>query len=114
MAPELGGSQISQLLETVPGIRSVLRSPVADAIVNTVRAAANLDEFDPADARELIQYAVRRGLISADEGDGLLADVDRVTGRRGRRAAGRRASQKPKAAGKKRPVKKSAKRAKRR
>ena len=80
MAPELGGSQISALLESVPGIASVLRSPVADALVNMIRAAARVGDFWWDDAQELVQYAIRRGLISADEGDELLADV-KATGR---------------------------------
>ena len=42
---ELGGSQITSLLETLPGIAQVLRSPVADAIVNLIRAGARLQEF---------------------------------------------------------------------
>lgn len=75
MARELGGSQISALLESVPGIASVLRSPVADAMVNIIRAAARLNGFAWDDAQELVQYAVRRGLISADEGDELLGEV---------------------------------------
>ena len=109
MAPELGGSQISQLLETVPGIRSVLRSPVADAIVNTIRAAADLEEFEPADARELVQYAVRRGLISGDEGDRVLDDVARKASRpRAKKKGG------VKKAPTRRPVKKGLRRAKRR
>lgn len=121
MALELGGSQISQLLETVPGIRSVLRSPVADAIVNTIRAAAGIEELELADVRELIQYAVRRGLVSADEGDRVLDEVEAALGRRGRRkkAAQKQATKRPKAgvkkgAARRRPVKKSAPRAKRR
>ena len=40
MATELGSTQISTLLETLPGIANVLRSPVADALVNVIRAAA--------------------------------------------------------------------------
>ena len=119
MAPELGGSQISQLLETVPGIRSVLRSPVADAIVNTIRAAADIQEFDVADARELVQYAVRRGLVSADEGDRVLDEVDAVVGKRGRRKkpaapSGRRPKAGVKKGAARRPVKKGARRTKRR
>ena len=43
---DLGKSQLSSLLETVPGLASVLRSPVADAIVNMVRAGAGLRDFD--------------------------------------------------------------------
>jgi len=72
---ELGGSQISALLESVPGIAKVLRSPVADALVAMIRAGAGLDEFRLADVDELVQYSVRRGLISADEGERVTAEV---------------------------------------
>lgn len=85
MAAELGGSQISSLLEALPGIASVLRSPVADALIKAMRAAAGLrgggggvgggGDFGPDDAEELVRYAVRRGLIGADEGDRVLAEV---------------------------------------
>ncbi len=47
MAAQLGGHQISALLESLPGSASVLRSPVADAIVNMIRAGAAEDP-DPA------------------------------------------------------------------
>lgn len=76
MPAELGGSQISSLLESLPGIASVLRSPVADALVKAIRAAAGIGEFAFEDAEELIRYAVRRGLIGADEGERVLADVE--------------------------------------
>src|SRR4029077_21127453 len=72
---ELGGSQISSLLEALPGIASVLRSPVADAVVKAIRGAAGLGEFAIDDAEELIRYAVRRGLIGPEEGDRVLSDV---------------------------------------
>ena len=75
MAAELGGSQISSLLEALPGIASVLRSPVADALIKAMRAAAGIGDFMPEDAEELIRYAVRRGLIGADEGDRVLTEV---------------------------------------
>ena len=75
MVSELGGSQISTLLETLPGIANVLRSPVADALLNVIRAAAGIGEFAAADAEELIRYAVRRGLVGAEEGERALADV---------------------------------------
>jgi len=75
MPAELGGSQISSLLEALPGLASVLRSPVADALVRAIRAAAGVGEFSVEDAEELIRYAVRRGLVGPDEGDRVLADV---------------------------------------
>lgn len=87
MAPELAGSQITALLETVPGIASVLRSPVADAIVNMIRAGAGVGEFRLEDAEELVQYAVRRGLIGAAEGDRVLQEARAAAKKR--RAAGK-------------------------
>ncbi|MGH7529505.1 MAG: hypothetical protein ACREMN_03905 [Gemmatimonadales bacterium] len=75
MPAELGGSQISSLLDALPGIASVLRSPVADALIKAMRAAVGLAELTPGDAEELIRYAVRRGLIGADEGDRVLTEV---------------------------------------
>jgi polyhydroxyalkanoate synthesis regulator phasin len=75
MPAELGGSQISSLLEALPGIASVLRSPVADALIKAMRAAVGVGDFTAEDAEELVRYAVRRGLIGADEGDRVLAEV---------------------------------------
>lgn len=75
MPGELGESQLSSLLESVPGLASVLRSPVADAIVNMIRAAAGLRDFDIEEAQELVQYATRRGLIPQREGASLLEEV---------------------------------------
>jgi hypothetical protein len=91
---ELGGSQISTLLETLPGIANVLRSPVADALVNTIRAAARIGEFAVADADELVKYATRRGLMAPEEGDRLLADVHEAERKRADRAADRAKAQK--------------------
>ncbi len=110
MAADLGGTQISALLESVPGIRNVLRSPVADALVNMIQTGAGLRPFDYAEADELIQYAVRRGLISAGEGDSVLAEVrETAQGRRSLAgtAKGEGAGSKP-AAKKPRPVAKKA------
>ena len=76
MPGELGESQLSSLLESVPGLASVLRSPVADAIVKMIRAGAGLGEFDIQDARELVQYATRRGLIPHAEGATLMEEVE--------------------------------------
>ena len=82
MPAELGGSQISSLLETLPGIASVLRSPVADALIKAIRGAVGLGEFGADDAEELVRYAVRRGLIGADEGDRVLSEVHEAVGKR--------------------------------
>jgi hypothetical protein len=86
---ELGGSQISTLLETLPGIANVLRSPVADALGNVIRAAARLTEFSVADADELIKYATRRNLLGQEEGDRLLGEVHAAEQRRADKAAER-------------------------
>lgn len=98
MAAQLGGSQISSLLESLPGIANVLRSPVADALVRMIRAGAGLGEFHQDDVQELVQYAVRRGLIGAEEGDELLAQVKGIGTKRRSGKAGRA---KPKKAAKK-------------
>ena len=82
MSAELGGSQLSSLLESVPGLASVLRSPVADAIVNMIRAGAGVGDFRMQDAQELIQYATRRGLIPTAEGSELLQEIENVAGKR--------------------------------
>jgi hypothetical protein len=115
---ELGGAQISTLLESLPGIATVLRSPVADALVNVIRAAARLSEFDIADADELVKYATRRSLLAEEEGDRLMADLqaahqkklDRIAARpKAGKAKGGKAAAKPKAKAKaaSRPVKKA-------
>ena len=86
MATELSSGAISSILEAVPGIATVLRSPIADAIVNLSRAGAGIIPFDPKDAHELIRYAVRRGLIRSDEGDRVTAEIE-VAGKAARAAA---------------------------
>ena len=104
MVSELGGSQISTLLETLPGIANVLRSPVADALGNVIRAGARLAEFHVQDAEELVRYATRRGLLGQDEGDRLLVEVHAAEQRRADRAADRERVLKAKARAKARRV----------
>jgi hypothetical protein len=87
LASELGASQISTLLETLPGIANVLRSPVADALLNVIRAGARVGEFQLADAEELIKYATRRGLVGQEEGDRVLIEVREAAQRRAEKAA---------------------------
>lgn len=72
---ELAGTQLSSLLETLPGIATVLRSPVADAMVNLIKSGSGQAAFNLADAEELLRYAIRRNLISADESDRVLAET---------------------------------------
>lgn len=105
MVSELGGSQISTLLETLPGIANVLRSPVADALSSVIRAAARVGEFNVADAEELIRYATRRGLLGNDEGDRILAEVHAAQQKRLDKAADRERAQKAKARAKGKTVK---------
>lgn len=113
----LGGQQISALLESLPGIASVLRSPVADAIVGMIRAGSGLGDFREADAKELVQYAVRRSLLGSQEGEDLLVEVKQAVKqlRAAKRAAkkspaGKKVARKPAAkAAKKKAVAKSAK-----
>ena len=101
MARELGGPQISALLESVPGIVNVLRSPVADALVGMIRAGADIEPFRLDGAKELVQYAVRRGLINNAEGEGLLAEVSTALAEQARN---KRAAARGKSAAKKRPA----------
>ena len=107
MVTELGSSQISSLLETLPGIAHVLRSPVADALVHIIRAAARLEDFRLGDAEELMRYAVRRSLMGSDEADRLVAEVQAAQQKRIEKAADRAAAaadrSKPAAAAKPRP-----------
>ena len=105
MVSELGGSQISTLLETLPGIANVLRSPVADALASVIRAAARVGEFEVADAEELVRYATRRGLLGIEEGDRLLAEVHAAEQKRLDKAADRERAQKAKAKAKAKSVK---------
>jgi septum formation inhibitor MinC len=102
---ELGGSQISTLLETLPGIANVLRSPVADALSSVIRAAARVGEFNVADAEELVRYATRRGLLGMEEGDRLLAEIHAAQQKRLDKAADRERAHKAKARAKAKPVK---------
>lgn len=105
MVSELGGSQISTLLETLPGIANVLRSPVADALGSVIRAAARVGEFNVADAEELVRYATRRGLLGVEEGDRILAEVHAAEQKRLDKALDRERAQKAKARAKAKPVK---------
>jgi len=112
---ELGGAQISTLLESLPGIATVLRSPVADALVNVIRAGARLSDFDIADADELVKYATRRSLLAEEEGDRLMADLqaahqkklDRIAARpkAGKARAAKASGARSKARGKGKPAK---------
>jgi urease accessory protein UreF len=102
---ELGGSQISTLLETLPGIANVLRSPVADALGNVIRAAARITDFNVQDAEELVRYATRRGLLGQEEGDRLLLEIHAAQQRRADKAADRERAQKLKARTKAKAVK---------
>ena len=105
MVSELGGSQISTLLETLPGIANVLRSPVADALGSVIRAAARVGEFNVADAEELVRYATRRGLLGMEEGDRILAEVHAAEQKRLDKALDRERAQKARARAKAKPVK---------
>jgi hypothetical protein len=101
VATELSSGAISSILEAVPGIATVLRSPIADAIVNLSRAASGIIPFDTKDAHEMLRYAVRRGLIRSDEGDRVAAEIDsamrvhKSTPRATARPSGSRKAHKP-------------------
>src|SRR4026209_610175 len=90
-------------MEVLPGIAQVLRSPVADAIVNLIRAACRVREFDVADAEEMLRYAVRRNLMAAEESERVLAEAKLIVQRRPERAAEREHPKKPVARAKPKP-----------
>jgi hypothetical protein len=106
VATELTSTTITNILEAVPGIKTVLRSPAADAMVNLTRAAAGLVPFEIKYARELMRFAFRRGLINNEEHDTVLADVegatkvkeDRLAARKAARDDKKRTPHKPRAA----------------
>ena len=111
MATELTSTTITNILEAVPGIKTVLRSPAADAMVRLTRAAASVGPFEIKDARELMRFAFRRGLINNEEHDKVLSDVegavqartDRLAARQTARDDKHRGSPKPKSAAAKHP-----------
>jgi septal ring-binding cell division protein DamX len=94
VATELGGTQITSLLETLPGIASVLRNPVADAFVGLIKAGARMGEFQIADAEEVLRYAVRRNLMAEEETERVLAEVKAAAEKRAERAAEREKARK--------------------
>jgi hypothetical protein len=112
VATELGGTQISSLMEVLPGIAQVLRSPVADAIVNLIRAACRVREFDIADADEMLKFAVRRNLMAQEESERVLAEARAIVQRRADRALERDKPRKPAAKPKSKARVKSMKKAK--
>lgn len=75
------------MMETLPGIALVLRSPVADAFVHTLRLASRSPDFSIGEAEEILSYAVRRNLMSGDESDRLLSEIREQIRVRGERAA---------------------------
>jgi len=97
VATELTSTTITNILEAVPGIKNVLRSPAADAMVNLSRAAAGIGTFDIKDARELLRFAFRRGLINNEEHDRVLGEVEGAAVARESRLAARRAARDDKA-----------------
>lgn len=103
MVTELGGTQISSLMEVLPGIAQVLRSPVADAIVNLIRAACRVREFDLADADEMLKFAVRRNLMAQEESERVLAEARAIVQKRAERALERDKPKKPVAVAKPKP-----------
>ena len=69
---------------------------MADAIVAMIRAGAGLGDFRETDSNELVEYAVRRGLIGAQEGEELLAEIKEAAKRiRAARRAVRKKASKP-------------------
>jgi hypothetical protein len=89
---ELSSTTITNILEAVPGIKTVLRSPAADAMVNLTKAAVGISGFEIKDARELMRFAFRRGLINNEEHDRVIAEVEVAAQARQERIAARKAA----------------------
>ncbi|HEX3927213.1 MAG TPA: hypothetical protein VHW65_04390 [Gemmatimonadales bacterium] len=79
---ELAAPQISSLMEALPGIAAVLRSPVANAMVAVSRAAAGLEEFQLSHAEELLEFGVRRNLLTQEEVGKVLGELREVAASR--------------------------------
>jgi hypothetical protein len=79
---ELAAPQISSLMEALPGIAAVLRSPVANAMVAVSRAAAGLEEFQLVHGEELLRFGVRRNLLTPEEVDKVLEELREVVSKR--------------------------------
>ena len=79
---ELAAPQISSLMEALPGIAAVLRSPVANAMVAISRAAAGLEEFQLSHGEELLRFGVRRNLLTPEEVDKVLEELREVVSKR--------------------------------
>lgn len=79
---ELAAPQISSLMEALPGIAAVLRSPVANAMVAVSRAAAGLEEFQLVHGEELLKFGVRRNLLTPEEVDKVLDELREVVSKR--------------------------------
>lgn len=79
---ELAAPQISSLMEALPGIAAVLRSPVANAMVALCRSAAGLEEFQLQHAEELLRFGVRRNLLTPEEVDTVLDELRGVVAKR--------------------------------
>ncbi len=109
MATELGGAQISSLLETLPGIAQVLRSPVADAFSALIRQASRHPDFQLESAEEVLRYSVRRNLMSQEESDRIAAELREGAQRKAERAADRAEARKPATSQKRGAAKPSAK-----
>jgi hypothetical protein len=58
-------------------------SRIASAMKDVINAAAGLTGFAIESARDIVQYMVRRGQMTADEGERLMRDVEDAHGRRG-------------------------------
>jgi hypothetical protein len=82
-------------MEVLPGIAQVLRSPVADAIVNLIRAGIRVRDFDIADADEMLKFAVRRNLMAQEESERVLAEARAILQKRAERALAHERPKKP-------------------
>ncbi|HEU4563555.1 MAG TPA: hypothetical protein VFS05_02860 [Gemmatimonadaceae bacterium] len=57
-------------------------SKIASAMKDVINAAAGLTGFAVESARDLVQYMIRRGQMTPDEGDRLMREVEEAHSRR--------------------------------
>jgi hypothetical protein len=91
-------------------------SKMAAAMKDVIRAAAGMSTFAVESARDLVQYMVRRGQMTADEAEKLIKEAEEAWSRkhRGRKAAARKGGGKARDSRSHRPRRKPARAAARR
>lgn len=78
---------VAEMTERAQQLSLEAGSKIAGAMREVIYAAAGIAGFTVESARDLVQYMVRRGQISADEGERLLREAEEGAARGGRTVA---------------------------